>query len=109
MYRGVWLQNTFSWRGQYPYLKDGLFAAKALYEFLQGKTIKVEVEDGPTLEPTLGKTPKVNGQSEEKMRVGCGSAVSGLFATYMEKAADEVIVLDGHVTGLSANTRQVNI
>ncbi|MGD9577898.1 MAG: DUF362 domain-containing protein [Syntrophorhabdus sp.] len=80
--------------------KDGLFAAKALYEFLQGKTIKVEVEDGPTLELTLGKTPKVNGQSEGKMRVGCGSAVSGLFATYMEKAADEVIVLDGHVTGL---------
>lgn len=80
--------------------KDGLFAAKTLYEFLQGKKIKVEVEDGPTIELTLGKTPKVNGQSEEKMRVGCGSAVSGLFAPYMEKAADEVIVLDGHITGL---------
>ncbi|OPY63348.1 MAG: 6-hydroxynicotinate reductase [Syntrophorhabdaceae bacterium PtaU1.Bin034] len=34
------------------------------------------------------------------MRVGCGSAVSGLFAPYMAKAADEVIVLDGHITGL---------
>ena len=80
--------------------KDGLFAAKTLFEFLQGKIIKVEVEDGPTLELALGKAPKVNGQSEEKMRVGCGSAVSGLFAPYMEKAADEVIVLDGHITGL---------
>lgn len=80
--------------------KDGLFAAKTLLEFLQGKKIKVEVEDGPTLELTMGKAPNVNGQSEEKMRVGCGSAVSGLFAPYMEKAADEVIVLDGHITGL---------
>lgn len=80
--------------------KDGLFAAKTLFEFLQRKEIKIEVEDGPTLELTLGKAPKVNGQSEEKMRVGCGSAVSGLFAPYMKKAADEVIILDGHITGL---------
>jgi 6-hydroxynicotinate reductase len=80
--------------------KDGLFAARVLFEFLQGKEIKVEVEDGPTLELSLGKAPRVNGVSEEHMRVGCGSAVSGLFAPYMTKAADEVIVLDGHITGL---------
>ena len=80
--------------------KDGLFAARVLSEFLSGKEIKVEVEDGPTLELSLGKAPKVNGVSEEHMRVGCGSAVSGLFAPYMAKAADEVIVLDGHITGL---------
>ena len=80
--------------------KDGLFAAKVLFEFLRGKEIKVEVEEGPTLELSLGKAPRVNGVSEEHMRVGCGSAVSGLFAPYMEKAAYEVIVLDGHITGL---------
>jgi NAD-dependent dihydropyrimidine dehydrogenase PreA subunit len=80
--------------------KDGIFAAKVLFEFLQGKTIKVDVEDGPTLEVTLGKSPVVDGQVREKMRVGCGSATTGLFAAYMQKAADEVIVLDGHITGL---------
>ena len=80
--------------------RDGLFAARVLFEFLGGKEIKVEVEDGSTLELALGRAPKVNGASEEHMRVGCGSAVSGLFAPYMEKAADEVIVLDGHITGL---------
>jgi len=42
----------------------------------------------------------VEGKSEERMRVGCGSAVSGLFAPYMARAADEVIVLDGHITAL---------
>ena len=52
------------------------------------------------MELALGKAPKVDGKSEERMRVGCGSAVSGFFAPYMAKAADEVIVLDGHITGL---------
>jgi 6-hydroxynicotinate reductase len=80
--------------------RDGMFAAKALFEFLKGKEIKMEVEDGPTLELSLGKPPRVNGAVEEHMRVGCGSAVSGLFAPYMTKAADEVIILDGHITGL---------
>lgn len=80
--------------------KDGQFAARTLLDFLKGKGIKVEIEDGPTVELALGKAPKVDGKSEERMRVGCGSAVSGLFAPYMAKAADEVIVLDGHITGL---------
>jgi len=80
--------------------KDGLFAAKVLFEFLNHKAIKVEVEDGPALELKLGQAPKVDGKSEEMMRVGCGSATSGLFAPYMFDAADEVIVLDGHITGL---------
>jgi len=80
--------------------KDGLFAAKVLNEFLQGKKIKVEVEDGTKLELALGQEPEIGGIVEERMRVGCGSATTGLFAPYMFDAADEVIVLDGHITGL---------
>jgi len=80
--------------------KDGLFAAKVLHEFLQGKKIKVEVEDGTKLELALGQEPQIGGVVEERMRVGCGSATTGLFAPYMFDAADEVIVLDGHITGL---------
>jgi hypothetical protein len=80
--------------------KDGQFAARTIFELLCGKWIKVEVEDGPTVELALGNPPIVDGKSEERMRVGCGSAVSGLFAPYMARAADEVIVLDGHITAL---------
>jgi NAD-dependent dihydropyrimidine dehydrogenase PreA subunit len=80
--------------------KDGLFAAKVLFELLQGKPIRVEVEDGPALELALGKAPIADGKSEGRMRVGCGSATAGLFASYMYRAADEVIVLDGHITSL---------
>ncbi|MCX5812366.1 MAG: 4Fe-4S binding protein [Proteobacteria bacterium] len=80
--------------------KDGLFAAKVIFELLKGKKVKFEIEDGAVVEIALGKAPKVNGVSEERMRVGCGSATSGLFAPYMSDAADEVIVLDGHITAL---------
>ncbi|MCX8109784.1 MAG: 4Fe-4S dicluster domain-containing protein [Syntrophorhabdaceae bacterium] len=80
--------------------KDGLFAAKTIFEILQGKTVKLEIEDGATIEISLGRPPVVNGQIEERMRVGCGSATTGLFAPYMYNAADEVIILDGHITGL---------
>ena len=34
------------------------------------------------------------------MRVGCGSATAGLFATFFKDAADEVVVLDHHITSL---------
>jgi hypothetical protein len=34
------------------------------------------------------------------MRVGCGSATLGLFAPLLKGAADEVVVLDSHLTGL---------
>ncbi len=80
--------------------KDGQFAARTIFEFLKGEWIKMEIEDGSAIEIALGRAPKINGETEEKMRVGCGSAVSGLFAPYMEKAADEAIVLDGHITAL---------
>jgi len=79
---------------------DGQFAARTVLDLLRGKWIKVEVEDGPTVQLKLGHSPIVDGKTEERMRVGCGSAVSGLFAPYMAKAADEVIVLDGHITAL---------
>lgn len=80
--------------------KDALFAAKTIFEILQGKTVRLEIEEGSIIEVSIGKPPVVNGQIEERMRVGCGSATTGLFAPYMFNAADEIIILDGHITGL---------
>ena len=47
-----------------------------------------------------GKPPVVNGVREERMRVGCGSATIGMFATQWLAHADEVIVVDDHITGV---------
>ncbi len=80
--------------------KDGMFAAKAIFELLQGRWVTMEIEDGAKIEVALQEAPRIDGIAEERMRPGCGSAVSGLFAPYMKDAADEVIVLDGHITGL---------
>ena len=80
--------------------KDGLFAARVMLELLRGRWVTMEIEDGSTIEIALGEAPRIDGAPEERMRVGCGSAVSGLFAPYMARAADEVIVLDGHITAL---------
>jgi NAD-dependent dihydropyrimidine dehydrogenase PreA subunit len=80
--------------------KDGLFAARVMLELLRGRWVTMEIENGSTIEIALGEAPRIDGAPEERMRVGCGSAVSGLFAPYMARAADEVIVLDGHITAL---------
>ncbi|MFX4220395.1 MAG: 6-hydroxynicotinate reductase [Thalassobaculum sp.] len=47
-----------------------------------------------------GKPPVVDGEREERMRVGCGSATIGIFARQWLGHADEVIVVDDHITGV---------
>jgi hypothetical protein len=80
--------------------KHGLFAARVMRELVQGKEAALSVEDGAGLKVRIGAPPVIDGLFQERMRVGCGSATTGLFAPYMANAADEVIVLDGHITAL---------
>jgi hypothetical protein len=47
-----------------------------------------------------GKAPIVDGESQARMRVGCGSAAIGMFAKQWFGHVDEVIVLDDHITGV---------
>jgi hypothetical protein len=62
--------------------------------------VKLRIEAGSRLELQVGAAPVVDGVTMEKMRVGCGSATLGLFAPLLKEAADEVVVLDSHLTGL---------
>lgn len=80
--------------------KHGIFAAKAIYRLLLGQTVELEIEEGAKLQLKLYERPLINQTVQERMRVGCGSATTGLFAPWMAKAADEIIVLDGHITAL---------
>ena len=47
-----------------------------------------------------GRAPIVNGVEEQRMRVGCGSATVGIFARQLFGQADEVVVVDDHITGV---------
>jgi len=60
----------------------------------------VQIDDGATVVVQAGAAPVVNGEREERMRVGCGSATIGIFAKQWHGHADEVIVIDDHITGV---------
>jgi NAD-dependent dihydropyrimidine dehydrogenase PreA subunit len=80
--------------------KDGMQVARTVTDIANLKPVKLRVEGGSRLEIQVGWPPVIDGRSPRTMRVGCGSATMGLFAPLLREAADEVIVLDSHLTGL---------
>jgi 6-hydroxynicotinate reductase len=78
----------------------GFRAARIMTELANRKSVKLRVEGGSRLELRVGTAPVIDGVEIERMRVGCGSATLGLFAPLLRMAADEVVVLDSHLTGL---------
>jgi len=79
--------------------KDGLAVAKLIVEIANRREVRLKVEEGAELILQVGKAPIIDGETGERMRVGCGSASMGLFGRYYLGAADEVIVLDAHLIG----------
>ncbi len=79
---------------------DGLTAAKLISDLANRERARILIDGGSRLEVQVGHRPVVDGAIEDVMRVGCGSATVGLFANLFKDAADEVIVLDSHLTGL---------
>ncbi len=77
----------------------GFAAARAIVEIVNHRMVKLRVKDGARLEVQIGQPPVVDGRAAGKMRVGCGSATTGIFAGMFVEAADEVLVLDSHITG----------
>jgi len=80
--------------------KGGFAAARAVAAIANREAVELSVKNGAKMKVQVGKPPLIDGRTVEKMRVGCGSATAGLFAAFLEKAADEVIVLDHHITSL---------
>ena len=80
--------------------KGGSAIARLMVDLANCKEVALKVEGGALLKLQVGNAPCVNGKTIDKMRVGCGSACAGLFAYSFLKAADEVIVIDYHITSL---------
>lgn len=78
----------------------GIIVARTVVDLANGKKTKLKVDDGATLELQLGEAPVINGVEDDKMRIGCGSATIGMFATALKDVVDEAIILDHHVIGL---------
>ncbi len=79
---------------------DGFIVAKTIVDLANGRRVTLKVDGGSKMELQQGHKPVIDGQEEDVMRVGCGSATVGMFASAMSKVVDEVIVLDYHVIGL---------
>lgn len=80
--------------------KNGFAAARIITDLANGKDVRLKVTGGSKLALRVGQPPIINGERPLNMRVGCGSATLGLFAPLLKAAADEVIILDSHITSL---------
>ena len=80
--------------------REGTVTCSTLLDLCNGKPATLTVDDGAELVIQAGAAPVVDGQHEERMRAGCGSAAMGMFARQWHGHADEVIVVDDQITGV---------
>ena len=80
--------------------KEGRVTCETLLDLCNRKAVELTIDGGASVVVEAGKPPVVNGQIEERMRVGCGSATIGMFAKQWYGKVDEVVVVDDHITGV---------
>ncbi len=80
--------------------KEGVVTCNSVLTLCNRGRLEVQVDGGARLELQAGMPPVVDGVEEARMRVGCGSAAIGMFARQWVGLADEVIVVDDHITGV---------
>lgn len=83
--------------------KEGRVTCDALLNLCNRAAVEMVVGEGDhatSLVVEAGKAPIINGDAERLMRVGCGSASIGMFAKQWLGHADEVVVVDDHITGV---------
>ena len=79
---------------------EGRVTCEALMNLCNKEAIELSIDEGLTVIVQAGKPPIIEGIKETKMRVGCGSATIGMFASQWVGLVDEVVVVDDHITGV---------
>ena len=79
---------------------EGRVTCDTLMRLCNKEAVELTIDDGATITVEAGKPPIVDGVVEERMRVGCGSATIGMFASQWKGLVDEVVVVDDHITGV---------
>jgi hypothetical protein len=80
--------------------KEGVVSCETLLALCSGEAVTLTIDGGHEVVVQAGQPPVVDGTPERRMRVGCGSATVGIFAQQWLGHADEVIVVDDHITGV---------
>jgi hypothetical protein len=80
--------------------REGTATCDTLLTLCNGGAVELSVDQGATVVVQAGRPPIIDRVREERMRVGCGSATIGMFAKQWFGKADEVVVVDDHITGV---------
>jgi hypothetical protein len=79
---------------------EGRVTCDVLMKLCNKEPVELSIDGGSTVIVEAGKAPVVDGKTEHRMRVGCGSATIGMFASQWVGLVDEVVVVDDHITGV---------
>jgi len=79
---------------------EGRVTCETMLALCNRRPVELTVDGGATLVVEAGRPPVIDGKAEHRMRVGCGSATIGMFATQWRGLVDEVVVVDDHITGV---------
>ncbi len=79
---------------------EGRVTCDTLLRLCNREAVELEIDGGARVIVQAGKAPIVDNVREERMRVGCGSATIGMFASQWQGLVDEVVVVDDHITGV---------
>ncbi|MCX8521779.1 MAG: 6-hydroxynicotinate reductase [Rhodoferax sp.] len=80
--------------------KQGRVTMQMMQALGNQQPMDLAIDGGAQIVVQAGQAPIVNGVRERRMRVGCGSATIGMFAKQLCGEADEVVVVDDHITGV---------
>lgn len=80
--------------------KEGRVTLETMEALGNKAAVELTIDGGSQVVVQAGRAPIVNGVEEQRMRVGCGSATIGIFAKQFFGQADEVVVVDDHITGV---------
>ncbi len=79
---------------------EGRVTCETLLALCNRGAVELTIDGGSTVIVQAGEPPVVDGVREARMRVGCGSATIGMFASQWRGLVDEVVVVDDHITGV---------
>ena len=79
---------------------EGRATCKAMMDLCNKLPVELSIDGGSTVVVQAGRPPVVDGKEEVRMRVGCGSATIGMFASQWKGLVDEVVIVDDHITGV---------
>ena len=79
---------------------EGRVTCAAMLDLCNGTAVEMVIDGGSSVLVQAGCAPVVDGRAERRMRVGCGSATIGMFASQWLGLVDEVVVVDDHITGV---------